>query len=192
MSRYLGALTAIFLLSTCGSSYSPPRDLENACAIVAERPEYLRAMSRTERNWGVPVAAQMALIHQESKFVGNAKTPHKRFLGIPTGRVSSAKGYSQALDGTWDEYRADTGNRLARRTDIDAATDFIGWYMAKSQSSLGIPMTDIRSQYLAYHEGRSGYRRGTHNNKAWLLRVASEVESRAIVYDMQLRQCRVS
>lgn len=192
MSRFLGALAAVFLLSTCGSTYSPPSNLESACAIINERPTYIRAMRNTQDRWGVPVPVQMAVIYQESKFVGNAKTPHKRFLGIPTGRVSSAKGYSQALDGTWDDYRRATGNRLARRTDINDATDFIGWYMNASRDSLGIPLTDARNQYLAYHEGRGGYRRGSHNSKDWLLRVASDVESRAIIYDMQLRQCNLS
>ena len=75
----------------------------------------------------------MATFHQESRFVGNARPPHVYALGIiPMGRMSSAYGYSQALDGTWAEYRQETGNRLARRTDIRDASDFMGWYMTLS------------------------------------------------------------
>ncbi|MCB2130933.1 MAG: lytic transglycosylase, partial [Rhodobacteraceae bacterium] len=71
---------------------------------------------KTESRWGVPVAVQMATIYQESKFIGNAKTPRKFALGvIPMGRQSSAFGYSQAIDGTWDDYRAATGRRGASR-----------------------------------------------------------------------------
>ena len=50
-------------------------------------------------------------------------------------------------------------------------------------------MNDTRNQYLAYHEGRTGFRRGSHNRKAWLLRVSEGVADRAILYDAQLRAC---
>ncbi|MFV2054207.1 lytic transglycosylase [Aliiroseovarius sp. YM-037] len=192
MSRLLRATALMILVAACGSGNSTaPRNLENACAIIRERPNYLRAMERTERRWGVPVYVQMATIHQESKFVGNARTPLRFALGvIPMGRQSSAYGYSQALDATWDEYKSDTRNRRAKRDDIDDATDFIGWYMSQSRDDLGIPLTDARNQYLAYHEGRSGYARGSYNRKAWLVRVAGVVADRAARYQAQLRTCR--
>ncbi len=190
MSRTLSALAAALAVSACASINQAPKNLENACAIIAQEPSYMRAMARTQTKWSVPVAVQMAVIYQESKFVGNAKTPRKRLLGfIPAGRVSSARGYSQALDGTWAEYREDTGNRYASRGSFGAASDFIGWYMAGSNERLGISTSDTKNQYLAYHEGRSGYARGTHKSKSWLLNVANEVETRAIVYDKQLRSC---
>ena len=90
------------LIAGCGSSnYSAPRNLDNACSILNQRPSYLTAMRKTERKWGVPVAVQMAAIYQESKFIANARTPYRYALGvIPMGRQSSAYGYSQALDGT--------------------------------------------------------------------------------------------
>jgi hypothetical protein len=103
------------LVAGCGSgNFSAPRNLDDACAIVRERPVYLKAMQRSERRWRVPVPVQMATIYQESKFVGNARTPHQFVLGvIPMGRLSSAYGYSQALDATWAEYQQATGNRNA-------------------------------------------------------------------------------
>ena len=191
MSRTLLALAAVAVLSSCGGGpRTPPRDLENACAIVAERPKYLRAMRKAERQWGVPVPVQMAVLHQESKFIGDARTPHRFLLGVvPMGRQSSAYGYAQALDGTWDEYRSERSRRRAKRDDIHDATDFMGWYMDKTARGLGVPKTDARSQYLAYHEGRSGFARGSHNGKAWLLQVASGVEARAGLYARQLQSC---
>jgi len=192
MSGSLRAIVLILFVAACGGGkYSAPRNLDDACSIVSQRPNYLRAMERTERRWNVPVHVQMATIYQESKFVGNARTPRRYALWvIPVGRQSSAFGYSQALDGTWDDYRSATGKRRARRTDIDDATDFIGWYMAGSRRSLGISLNDARNQYLAYHEGRTGYKRGSHRSKAWLLRVANEVDSRADRYQRQLARCR--
>ncbi|MGR3660368.1 MAG: transglycosylase SLT domain-containing protein [Paracoccaceae bacterium] len=191
MSRLLRALCLMLLVAACGSSNNTaPRNLDNACSIVKQRPKLLKAMKRTERNWGVPVHVQMATIYQESKFIGNAKTPHQFALGvIPTGRQSSAYGYSQALDGTWDEYRKATRNRSGRRNNIHDATDFIGWYMARSTEVLGIDPNDTGNHYLAYHEGRSGYARGSHKSKSWLLRVSSEVDARAELYQRQLIAC---
>ena len=191
MSRALRALVLLMFVASCGSgNYSAPRNLDDACSIVDQRPNYLRAMQRTEARWGVPVAVQMATIYQESKFIGNARTPRRYALGvIPMGRVSSAYGYSQALDGTWEEYQRAAGGWGARRDDIYDATDFMGWYMAETTERLGIPRTDARNQYLAYHEGRAGYARGSYRRKSWLLRVADEVATRAVVYQTQLGRC---
>ena len=54
----------------------------------------------------------------------------------------------------------------------------------------GVPITDTRNQYLAYHDGRTGFLRGTWRSKSWLIRIAGEVEQRALMYDQQLRSCR--
>lgn len=191
MSRLLRALVLLSFAAACGSgNHSAPRNMDDACAIAAERPQYVKAMQRTERRWGVPVAVQMATIYQESKFIGNARTPYQFALGvIPMGRQSSAYGYSQALDATWDEYRRETGNWSAKRDRIADATDFIGWYMDGSTERLGISKGDAASQYLAYHEGRSGFARGSHNSKPWLMRVANEVGWRSQLYSIQIAAC---
>ncbi|HHL21711.1 MAG TPA: lytic transglycosylase, partial [Aliiroseovarius sp.] len=92
MSRHLRSLIFFLLVAACSSSnFSAPRNLDNACSIVKERPAYLKAMKRAERKWGVPVPVQMAIIYQESKFIGNNRTPIQYKLGvIPMGRQSSA------------------------------------------------------------------------------------------------------
>ncbi|APX13335.1 lytic transglycosylase [Tateyamaria omphalii] len=191
MSRLFRALALVLLAASCGGgSGTAPNRLDNACSIVSERPEYLRAFRAVERKYGVPVHVQMATIYQESKFISDARPPYRYAAGvIPTGRISSAFGYSQALDGTWDEYLDQTGKRRARRDSIRDATDFMGWYMAETNRRLGIPLSDTRNQYLAYHEGRTGYTRGSYRNKAWLMRVAGEVDQRSTMYAAQLRSC---
>ncbi|HDR29145.1 lytic transglycosylase [Rhodovulum sp.] len=190
MSRVL-LVVVILALAGCGGGYSPPRELDNACAIARERPNYVRAMERAERRWGVPVHVQMAMIHQESKFVGNARTPHQYILGIiPMGRQSSAYGYAQAIDGTWNDYIRATGKRGARRDRINDATDFMGWYMTRSRDMLGIPLHDARNQYLAYHEGQAGFKRQSYMAKPWLIKVADRVSNRADLYREQLARCR--
>ncbi|MBD3763375.1 MAG: lytic transglycosylase [Rhodobacterales bacterium] len=191
MSRLLRASVLFLLLASCGGGkFSAPRELDDACGLARERPSYFRAMQATESRWGVPVPVQMAMIHQESRFVGNARTPHQYVLGIiPVGRQSSAYGYAQALDGTWEEYQDDQNRGGARRDRIRDATDFIGWYMDQTTESLGIPKSDARNQYLAYHEGRTGYARGSYRAKPWLMTVADRVAARAAMYGAQLNRC---
>ncbi|HGG06580.1 MAG TPA: lytic transglycosylase [Aliiroseovarius sp.] len=191
MNKHLRAMILLLLVSACASgNYSAPRNLDNACSIVKERPKYLKAMKRAERKWNVPVHVQMAIIYQESKFIGNNRTPIQYVLGvIPMGRQSSAYGYAQALDATWEEYQRAEGGRGADRDDIGDATDFMGWYMTQTNKEIGVPLDDARNQYLAYHEGRTGYVRGSYRNKSWLLRIANEVGSRASTYQQQLASC---
>jgi len=194
MSRTLRAILVLLLVASCGgrgNNGPAPSMLDDACAILRANPEYRRAFKTTERRWGVPMHVQMATIHQESKFDSDARTPFRYTLGvIPMGRQSSAFGYSQALDGTWKEYQKDTGRRTARRNNIRDATDFMGWYMDGTKDRLGISMGDARNQYLAYHEGRTGYSRGSYKGKPWLVNVAGKVQARSQMYQDQLRRCR--
>jgi hypothetical protein len=193
MSRFLRAALLLMFLASCGGggSYSAPRQLDDACAIIRERPQYLRAMEKTERRWGVPVHVQMATIYQESKFIGNARTPYTYSLGvIPMGRQSTAYGYSQALNGTWEEYQRAEGGRRSKRDNIADATDFMGWYMDESSRSLGISKSDAEAQYLAYHEGRTGYASQSYLGKPWLVEVAARVQARSELYAEQLSYCR--
>ncbi|MEI2687989.1 MAG: lytic transglycosylase [Cypionkella sp.] len=192
MSRLLRASILLLALASCGGgNFSAPRQLDDACAILRQRPEYGKAMKVAERRWGIPVSVQMAAIHQESKFIGNARTPHRFALGvIPMGRQSSAYGYSQALDGTWEEYKKEQHRRGAKRDRISDATDFMGWYMSQSTEKLGIARNDAGAQYLAYHEGRTGYSNQSYLGKPWLVEVAASVERRAELYAAQLSACR--
>jgi hypothetical protein len=193
MKQIFTALAFVLFVAACGGGGgggNPPRNLDNACSIVSQRASWLKDMKAVERKWGVPVHVQMATIHQESKFVGDARTPFRYALGvIPMGRQSSAFGYSQALDATWKEYKRDQRRNSAKRNRFHDAVDFMGWYMDGSADRLGISKYDARSQYLAYHEGRTGFARGTYNRKSWLLRVSQEVADRSEMYRYQLISC---
>ncbi|THD76596.1 lytic transglycosylase [Thalassobius vesicularis] len=191
MSRTLRVVILFVLLAACGGgNYTPPRNLDDACSILSQRPKYARAFRATERRWGVPVHVQMATIYQESKFVGNARTPYRFVLGvIPMGRQSSAYGYAQAIDSTWDDYKDDAGGWGARRDDIRDATDFMGWYMNKTRDKNGVSLHNAQHQYLAYHEGHYGYSRGTYRRKSWLMRISGQVQRRADMYQAQLATC---
>lgn len=185
-------LLAILLTTGCASSPPPARVQDNICDIIAHEPSWYRAAKSSESRWGTPVSIQIAFVRQESSFVHNARPPRPTLFGfIPMPRKSSALGYAQAQDGTWDDYRRATGNRLARRTSIDDALDFIGWYNSVSNQRNGVILTDAFNLYLNYHEGHTGYRNRTYNGKPWLINVARSVESRARTYDSQLPNCRL-
>lgn len=194
MSRICRALVISALVASCGgggNKSSAPRNLDNACSIAQQRPKYMKAFRKTEQKWGVPVHVQMAAMYQESKFKGDARTPLKYTLGvIPMGRQSSAYGYAQALDATWKEYQVDQGRRSAKRDRIADASDFMGWYMNRSKQRNGISLNDARNQYLAYHEGHTGYKRGSFYGKSWLMRIAGQIDERSYKYRNQLQACR--
>jgi len=68
--------------------------------------------------------------------------------------------------------------------------DFLGWYCDLSHRLCGISKRDAYRLYLAFHEGHSGYNRGTWRNKTWLRDVAKKVSRRAVTYSRQLKGCR--
>ena len=92
----------------------------------------------------------------------------------------------------WQAYIDQSRNYGARRTNFYDSIDFVGWYMNKSTNLAKISKTDPYNQYLAYHEGWTGYRRGSYKKKQWLQRVASDVVVTADRYKEQLRGCEAS
>lgn len=179
------------LLASCATA--PPSNVENACRIFREKPDWFDASLTVERKYGLPIQVQLAIMRQESSFRHNAAPPRDSFLGIPMWwRVSSAYGYAQVKDETWDWYKDKTGNWGADRDDYDDAVDFMGWYADVSQKTLGISKWDAYNQYLAYHEGHGGWQRKTYNGKGWLVSVARKVDANARMYGEQLRSCRHS
>ena len=53
----------------------------------------------------------------------------------------------------------------------------------------GVPLHDAYNQYLAYHEGKAGYARGSYRGKSWLPPVARDVQAWATLYQQQLQAC---
>ncbi len=175
------------IISACAGRLG---NINDACDLLGNKRSWYKDLNKASLHWGVPKATILAFIHQESKFKANAKPPRKRLFGIiPTFRPSSAYGFPQALDTTWRNYRKATGKIFAERDDFGDATDFIGWYIDGSKTRLGLPVENVKGHYLAYHEGRGGYERGTYSNKRWLLAVADKVQRRAANYSAQLAQC---
>lgn len=188
MLRRLILMAIVLAFSGCATV--PPRNPANLCSVFGERQDWRGSAFKSQRRWGAPVPVQMAIINQESSFVDDARPPRYHFLGLlPLWRTSSAYGYGQVKDDTWDWYMSKTGQSGADRDDFTDVTDFIGWYMHQSYTLLGISKSDAYRQYLAYHEGHGGYKNKSYQAKPWLLRVAERVAQTARRYASQLTTC---
>ena len=185
----LAAVLAAVVLAAAGCAKPTPERQSNVCTVFDQYPKWYDHARDSAKKWGTPIHIQMAFVRHESSFRSHAKPPMEWFWFIPLGRPSSAKGYAQAQDPVWGEYRAETGSLFKSRSDMKDALDFIGWYNQKTQRELNIARDDAYNLYLAYHEGRGGYRRGTWKNKPKLQQVAKRVADTAAQYRKQLDRC---
>ncbi len=178
----------ISLLAGCATSV--PRQPENICAIFKQQDDWYDAAAAMRKRWNVPIHVPMAMMFQESGFREDAQPPMEYFLGfIPVGRASSAYGYAQVKDETWADYQRQAGSTFSSRDDFADSLDFMGWFISQSNKVNKVPKADAYRQYLNYHEGWGGYRRGSYQKKAWLKTVAVKVKQRADRYQTQLRGC---
>jgi len=172
---------------------SPPRAPNDACAIFREKSSWYSSLQKSERAWKVSKAVQLAILFQESSFQARVRPPRGKILWIvPWRRPSTAYGYGQILDGTWEDYQRQRNRPNAKRSSFDDVADFVGWYCDQLHRTVGIKKADAYNLYLAYHEGPGGYARGSHRNKAWLLSTAEKVATRAGRYQRQLADCEDS
>ena len=181
---------SIFFLFVVACSKIEISNTENSCILFEQKKNWYKSTKKSYDKWKVPISLQLAIINQESSFKQFAKPKRKRLFGlIPGSRPSTAFGYAQVTNPTWDWYKLKTGNSNASRANFQDVTDFIGWYVNQSNKILGIDKNDIYNQYLAYHEGHGGWKKKTFNSKEWLKEVAKQVELKGIKYNQQLKSC---
>jgi hypothetical protein len=185
-SKNIFFIILIVLISACSSI---PQNTSSSCSIFNERYLWYKHAKSTEKKWGTPIYVQLAIIKMESDFDWLAKPPrHKLFKIIPFKRPSSSFGYSQAVKGTWEQYKNETGNKLATRVRFKDSVDFIGWYTDKTESILKISKKDAFRQYIAYHEGWGAYKNYRNNQK--VMGLAKKVKKQSDKYRSQLKKCQ--
>ena len=185
LKKKLFFLFLFFLISACSSI---PKNTADGCSIFSERYLWYKYAKKTEIKWGTPIYIQLAIIKMESDFDWLAKPERtKIFKVIPYKRPSSSFGYSQAVKGTWKQYKIETGNKFATRTRFKDSVDFIGWYTNKTEKILKISKKDAFRQYVAYHEGWGNYKNYKNNQKIIIL--AKKVEKQSKKYRLQLNKC---
>ena len=185
----INVLFKILIFFTLLSCSSIPKNTSDSCSIFSERYFWYKHTKNTEEKWGTPINLQLAIIKMESDFDWLAKPDRQKiFKVIPYKRPSSSFGYSQAVKGTWKQYKEETNNKLATRTRFKDSVDFIGWYTSKTKKLLKIPMKDSFRHYVAYHEGWGNYKNYKNNKK--VIKLAKKVEKQSNIYKKQLFNCR--
>ena len=180
-----------FLLILISGCSSIPKNTADGCSIFSERYLWYKHAKKTEIKWGTPIYIQLAIIKMESDFDWLAKPQrNKIFKVIPFKRPSSSFGYSQAVKGTWKQYKEETGNNYALRTRFKDSVDFIGWYTNKTQKILNVSKDDAFKQYNAYHEGWGAFKNYKKNQK--VINLAKKVEKQSSKYKNQLIKCKNS
>jgi len=152
--------------------------LRDACKLFQKRIGWYTAASDVSAKWQIPVPVILAVIHQESRFKAKA-----------AAKTTTAYGYAQVLDGTWQEYKEETNFDHAVRTSFSDSAEFIGWYMAQTRQRIGIPLDDVAGHYLAYHQGHVGYRSARWKDNPKLVAIAHKVANLAKTYAEQMRNC---
>ena len=179
-------LFLFFLISACSSI---PKNTTDGCSIFSERYFWYKHAKKVEKKWETPIYIQLAFIKMESDFDWLAKPARQKiFKIIPFKRPSSSLGYSQAVKGTWEQYKKETNNKLATRVRFKDSVNFIGWYTDKTEKLLKISKKDAFRQYIAYHEGWGNYKNYKKKQKVILL--AKKVQQQAGKYRLQLKKCQ--
>ena len=155
---------------------------------MSHKLSWKRAVNSTEKKWGVSPSLQLAFI-KTNQILEQSKNTRKFSRIIPTGE-SRQHGYAQALNGTWDWYKKDSGNRNASRTDFADSSDFIGWYVDQTNKKLKISKSDVYRQYLAYHQGHAGFKSGRYKSSQAIMNVAQRTSNTAIKFEKQLKSCK--
>ena len=184
------AVGVLLALSACAT---PPNHINNVCAVFDQNDGWFdnwqAAAERASQKYSIPVPVLMATVRKESGFKSNARPPRTKLLGfIPWKHVSSATGFSQALDGTWSQYQSETGSWAARRTKFADAVDFVGWYHSKTADTFGVARNDTYNLYLAYYLGWTAYGRGNRGDPG-VQGYARATAKMARDYAVQLQQC---
>ena len=186
LNKKLLFILLFFLISGCSSI---PKNTADGCSIFSERYLWYKHVRKVEKKWGTPIYIQLAFIKMESNFDWLAKPKKlKIFKVIPYRRPSSSLGYSQAVKGTWEQYKKETNNKLATRIRFKDSVNFIGWYTNKTEKILKISKKDAFRQYIAYHEGWGNYKNYKKKQKVILL--AKKVQQQADKYKLQLKKCQ--
>ncbi len=160
------------------------------CQIFKQHPDWLPAAKQAEKQWQVPIATMMAIIHQESHFKKNASPQTSGlFQWIPWVGKTNAFGYAQATNTSWHWYCQSRGRLHADRSRFSDAIDFVGWYIDISHRKLKIEKSNTYALYLSYHEGLKGYELKHYQKKLWLKQVAKKVARQAQNYKKQLKYC---
>ena len=152
---------------------------------------WYKYVKNSSEKYGAPVHIILAFVNKESGFNRYARPDRtKLFKIIPYKRPSSSLGYSQAVKGTWEQYKKETNSFLALRTRFKDSVMFIGWYINKTHKVNNIPFNDAYRQYLNYYLGQNAYANKAYKTDKKAIIFAKSVQKQSNVYKNQLKECQ--
>lgn len=186
MKRVLLILSLIQVYSWAGLR---PVDYDRRiCHVIKSNFGWTRSIKSASRRHDVSPGLLLSIIYHESGFQNQARPKPSKILGFIPWQVSTAYGYGQIKNETWDWYKSHNPGWFQSRTNFSDTLDFIGWYyqLFLKKSSTNLVHRDF---YLAYHEGLGGYSRKSYEGNSWLIDKANKVALRAELYNEALREC---
>lgn len=173
-----------------------PLPITDGCLLLKSKQgifsSWKSSLQSAEKKYQIPSSIILAIIYTESKFKADARPAHKKLFGfLPLfSHLSTAYGYSQALEGTWAEYQRATNNPYAMRSNFSDAVDFIGWFLRnKSVNQNHIAPNDPFHLYLSYYYGSTQYPYVLQHIDATAHQAAAQTAHMALLYYKQLRSC---
>lgn len=167
----------------------PKSNVEDACDLFEERFDWYRYHHKARKDHGIPIWLQLSFVNMESNFESKAVPVKEKKNGRVIKTWSSALGYAQALNGSWGEYKKARPSWWRSRTYYADSVDFMGWYLHRCHRDAGIAKTDTYNMYLCYHEGISGFKKGSYKKKKTIMRYAKKTDALARSYYDQLKTC---
>tara|TARA_X000001036_G_C20427580_1_gene703767 strand:+ start:216 stop:830 length:615 start_codon:yes stop_codon:yes gene_type:complete len=188
LNKNLIYLIFFFFIISCSSI---PKYPSNACKIFGERYLWYKHSKKSSEVYGAPIHVILAFVNKESGFNRWAKPKRQKiFKIIPYKRPSTSFGYSQAVKGTWEQYKNETNNPLALRSRFKDSVMFIGWYINKTNKINKIPFNDAYRQYLNYYLGWKSYSKKKYKTDKKSIILAKKVEKQSKIYKNQLKECQ--
>ena len=199
-------VVSLLAVALTGCGFSPPDDALDACNVVdSAGVRGRRSLSKHEDTSASDRARVLAVFYTESTFRKKVKAPrHERSIGnfwciwrfwngFRCKRISSSRGFTQAIDATWDEFQDAT--KAGKRSNFDDSVRFVHWYTKRIAKVCG--SAAAKSDYAFY----VGYYAGIGNCRASRLegiteanptahKLAVKFADRAESYRHQLRACR--
>ena len=115
----------ILFIFTIACTSNQQINTADSCIIFDQKKNWYKSTKKSYDNWNTPIALQLAIINQESSFKQFAKPERRKLFGfIPVSRPSTAFGYAQVTNPTWDWYKTKTGNKNASRANFADVTKF--------------------------------------------------------------------
>ena len=98
-------IALLCLLTGCASDLKQGDYQHHVCKVIKSHWGWSHSLKAVERKTGLPPSLALSVIYHESAFQSDARPPRGRLFGFIPWRSSTAYGYGQIKDETWEWYK---------------------------------------------------------------------------------------